>query len=694
MSDYGIEKHKEWLGYLQQVGLVVSPLALKKAQAIPNKNISKLQLKYSSILESHDDIKYISSLKEFLTEIFSWREEDFIKRDDFGEKFDFFLKEYNETLSPDFAIKDIDKDDSGEKPYIILVKDYDRGTDLDSIPGLEKKWDASPQIKFERLLRENKIPIGLISNSEEIRITYAPEGETSGVLAFPIEYMSTVGGRQVFSAFEMLLGEDRMFQLKKEVRLPAILDDSRKFQSEVSTKLSEQVLAALYELLRGFQTADDDTNGKLLEKILRDNPNLVYEGLITVLLRLVFILYAEDRNLLPDDETYNKYYSVGGLFERLRVEAGQNPDTMDLRTGAWGHICSLFHLIYNGIETEDFKIPARHGHLFDPNRFKFLLGREDSNSLPSISDGVIFRVLENLLVLDGERLSYRSLDVEQIGSVYESIMGFSLEISKGPSIAIRPVKRHGAPATINLEELLKIENKNKSKWITEYTDQKLTKKVIDEIKASTTPEELVDAFGSKVAKVATPNIIPKGKMIFQPSELRRKSGSHYTARELTEPIVRDTLRPVLEQIGDNPTPDQILNLKVCDPAMGSGAFLVEVCRQLAEALVNAWNAHNITPEVPSDEDDLLYARRLVAQKCLYGVDKNHMAVDLAKLSLWLTTFAKDHSFSFLDHALKHGDSLVGLSVDQIGSLNWKVGKETNFFNDIITEVITDVEVFR
>src|SRR5207245_133572 len=75
---------------------------------------------------------------------------------------------------------------------------------------------------------------------------------------------------------------------------------------------------------------------------------------------------------------------------------------------------------------------------------------ESPIAIPRVSDGVIFRVLNNLLILDGERLSYRSLDVEQIGSVYEAIMGFNLEVARGPSIAIKPAKAHGAPASINL----------------------------------------------------------------------------------------------------------------------------------------------------------------------------------------------------------------------------------------------------
>ena len=152
--------------------------------------------------------------------------------------------------------------------------------------------------------------------------------------------------------------------------------------------------------------------------------------------------------------------------------------------------------------------------------------------------------------------------------------------------------------------------------------------------------------------------------MLQPSEERRRSGSHYTPRALTEPIVRTTLEPILARLrgadGRPPRPEQILDLKVCDPAMGSGAFLVEACRQLGDALVEAWHAHGEMPAIPPDEDEVIFARRLVAQRCLYGVDRNPVAVDLAKMSLWLVTLAKDHALTFVDHALRHGDSLVGL----------------------------------
>ena len=104
--------------------------------------------------------------------------------------------------------------------------------------------------------------------------------------------------------------------------------------------------------------------------------------------------------------------------------------------------------------------------------------------------------------------------------------------------------------------------------------------------------------------------------------------------------------------------------------MGSGAFLVEACRQLGDALVESWQAYDEVPAMPAEEDEVIFARRIIAQRCLYGVDRNPVAVDLSKVSLWLATLAKDRSLTFLDHALRHGDSLVGLSREQIEAFHW------------------------
>src|SRR5262249_51746407 len=207
------------------------------------------------------------------------------------------------------------------------------------------------------------------------------------------------------------------------------------------------------------------------------------------------------------------------------------------------------------------------------------------------------------------------------------------------------------------------------------TDRELSETVKKTVAGAATLEDLHAALQPVIDLAATPDLVPKGAMVLQPSEERRRSGSHYTPRVLTEPIVKTTLEPILQRLRGAedrpPHAEQILDLKICDPAMGSGAFLVEACRQLGNSLIEAWNAHREMPAIPPDEDEVVFARRLIAQRCLYGVDRNPVAVDLAKMSLWLVTLAKDHALTFVDHALRHGDSLVGFSRRQLEAFHWE-----------------------
>jgi hypothetical protein len=691
--------HQQWLGFVQPVGLVVSPPALLQAQAYVNRDVLTEHQRFlnhvtEELVFGHPEpLPAIKDLPALLLDVFGWQPGDLVEADDpRAAALEVVLTSYHETLRPTYAVPE---DLQAQPPaWLMLIQTLPVGTPLDEVVEKdERRWQATPQARFERLLRETGVPIGLLSNGTHLRLVYYPRGESAGHLTFPVQAMTEVAGRPIFAALLMLLSADRLFSMADKQRLPAILAESRKYQNTVSTELARQVLAALYELLRGFQAADDLRKGELLREVLARDPDQVYAGLLTVLLRLVFLLYAEDRGLMSDDEVYVKHYSVTGLFERLRVDAGRYPDTMDQRYGAWAQLLVLFRLVHDGGRHAKLHLPARHGYLFNPDRYPFLEGRCGAGfqpagqvkNLPYISDGVIFRVLQNLLVLDGERISYRALDVEQIGSVYETVMGFRLEKAGGRSIAIKPAKAHGAPVALNLEALLQVPGKDRGKALKEKTDQGVTGAALNALKAADSPEALVAALERKVAREVTPNIVPAGSMVLQPSDERRRSGSHYTPRSLTGPIVTKALEPVLSSVVGQasslpsgrgkleacPTPEQILALKVCDPAMGSGAFLVEACRQLGDALVAAWHAHDCLPRIPPDEDEVLHARRLVAQRCHYGVDRNPMAVDLAKLSLWLATLAKDHPFTFLDHALRCGDSLVGLTRRQIADFHWK-----------------------
>ena len=543
--------------------------------------------------------------------------------------------------------------------------------------------EASPHGRLERLLRGTRVPAGVLFNGRVIRLVSAPRGETSGWMDFRVNDMLPTAGRPLCAELRLLLLERRLLALPDRKRPAGLLEESRKYQNVVSERLSEQVLHGLHELLRGFQSAHEKSHGKLLAHELEQDPDNVYRALLTVMLRLVFVLYAEERGLLSEDATFGDHYSVGGLYERLREEAGLYPDTMDDRYGAWAQLVVLFRMVHDGAKSGGMRLPARRGELFSPSRFPFLEEWHGSGApqvtqaikVPLVPDGTIYRVLDKLLVLDGERISYRALDVEQIGSVYETMMGFRLETATGRSVAIKAQKKGGASTTVDLEELAEVEPGVRVKWVRDRTERKLTATVTKPLRAADGVTELHAALARVVDTAATPDLVPRGAMILQPSDERRRSGSHYTPRELTAPIVRKALEPVLEGLGERGVPKaaELLDLKICDPAMGSGAFLVEVCRQLADKLVESWKVHGGRPDVPPGEDELVFAGRMVAQKCLYGVDRNPMAVDLAKMSLWLATLARDEALTFVDHALRDGDSLVGLTRRQIAAFTWKTG---------------------
>ncbi len=694
-----VRDHLEWLGFIQPTGLVVSAHALEQAGAILNRRDVEGQRRLEECVEmspraaGEAPVPFLPDFETFARRVLDW---SFDPAGYAGggagpvpTELELALPEYGETLRPDFAVRERDPHDD-RPPWQLLVSVLEPDTDLDRVVRKGSGLEASPHGRLERLLRETRVPAGLLFNGHAIRLLFAPRGESSGWMDFHARDMRPTAGRPLVAAIRLLLRESRLLTGPVEHRLPGLLEASRKYQNVVSERLSEQVLHGLYELLRGFEQAHLKSHANLLAHELEQDPDSVYRALLTVILRLVFLLYAEERGMLTDDPTFAAHYSVVGLHERLREDAALHPDTMDDRYGAWAQLLALFRMVHDGAKSGAMHLPGRRGALFNPSRFPFLEGWPGSGAPqvtqaiepPLVPDGTIHRVLEKLLVLDGERISYRALDVEQIGSVYETMMGFRLERATGRSVAVKSPKKGGASTTIDLEKLAGVVPGARVRWVRDRTERDLAKAktVAGPLRAAGTVTELHAALARVVDTAATPDLVPQGAMILQPSDERRRSGSHYTPRELTSPIVEETLGPVLDRLGGSlrkesaaPRPADLLELKVCDPAMGSGAFLVETCRQLAERLLESWKLHGGRPEIPAGEDELVFARRLVAQRCLYGVDRNPMAVDLAKMSLWLATLSKSEPLTFLDHALRDGDALVGLGRKQIAGFTWERG---------------------
>lgn len=583
------------------------------------------------------------------------------------------------TLSPTHVLYGED-----DKP-LILIKQEPGSPDLTARSSRDSSdWDASLVQRMDRLLRDTGVQIGIVATDAEIHLIYAPKAENSGHIGFPLAAMRGVEGRKVVAALDMLLSYTRVLAsyTPVNVRLPALLEKSREAQNKVSEELAEQVLGALYELIKGIQTADQDARGKVLGKYLREHPELVYHGLLTVLMRLIFLLFAEDKGVMPAGALWSRNYSVHGLFERLRDDAQKHGANMDKRYGAWGQLLTTFNLVFNGCNHPQLKMPARLGYLFDPKRYPFL-SRDEAGNQPLVSDAIIHSVLRSLLVLGGERISYRALSVENIGVVYETMMGFSVYQAKGACVVLKGAQ---APAACELDELMGLEGAKRIAFVEELTGWKPNAKAGAAIKAAKDQGEMLDALTDRIRRDITPRPLTQGGLTLQPGEERRKSGSHYTPQQLTRPLVAKAFEPHFNRMGDKPDPDAVLSMTVCDPAMGSGAFLVEATRQLSDKLLEAWAAYpDKDPCKKLGADDRVFvAMRMVAQRCIYGVDRNPAAVDLAKMSMWLLTISKDHPFTFMDHSLKHGDALVGMSKEQIRKFHWDLSKGGSILPELRT----------
>ena len=379
--DPELRAHRDWLGLLQPVGLVVSPPAMVKAQVVPSQNVAELQQDLLSVVErapgaaSVTDEPALTNLPAFFQTVLGWSLDDIAGASggpQLPDGLELVLPDFNETLRPTYVAVD----SMGDGSPLMLVQAVPRDTALDETPddGSRTGWCASPQAKLERLLREVRVPAGLLCNGDAMRLVYAPGGESSGHLTFPVAAMCEVSGRPILAALDMLLSEHRVFSAPDGRRLGDILSESRKYQAEVSNALSDQVLGALWELLRGFQASDAEEGRRNFDETAREDPQHVYGGLLAVLMRLIFVLYAEDEGLMPKGEVYANNYSVSGLHDRLRSDAGRYPDTMDQRYGAYAWLLSLFRLIFDGGGHAALRLPTRHGELFNPDKFPFLEG--------------------------------------------------------------------------------------------------------------------------------------------------------------------------------------------------------------------------------------------------------------------------------------------------------------------------------
>jgi hypothetical protein len=721
--------HDDWLSLIEISGPFLAvpvlkeafPQGLEELDATKRKRLRQAYEEWREALELEDaqfaelHVAWIDEVLSRGLELDEDGKGDVLKRSDWcAANLQATLPEHGVTLSADLAVVD---EQCANKP-LLLIQIYAQDVDLDATLK-QDGWAATPADRMVALCRSLGCRLGLVTNGERWMLVDAPVG---AVTTFASWYARIWSQEPItLQAFVHLLGIRRFFVDETE-QLPALFDRSLKFQDEVTDALGEQVRRAVEVLIQTLDKADQDRNRELLHDV--KEPEL-YEAALTVMMRLVFLLSAEERGLLlMGDERYEANYALSTLRMQLRKES---EEILERRWDAWSRLLAIFRAVFGGIEHENLRLPALGGSLFDPDRFPFLEGRAKGSSWRSdaatplpIDNRTVLLLLEAIQQFQGRTLSYRALDVEQIGYVYEGLLErtvkrtdeVTLELdatksAKTPWVKLAELDSARLDGAARLAELLQERSGSSASRVrndlAKAVDDTLADRLLTACQGDTKLRDRVKPYAHllRTDPWGYPLVYPAGAFIVTTGSDRRETGTHYTPKSLTEAIVAETLTPVayVGPAEGTPrdqwalkSPAELLDLKICDPAMGSGAFLVQACRWLSDRLVEAWSLVEAAGKTVSADGEVLdavatkeplprdseartlIARRLVAERCLYGVDLNPLAVELAKLSIWLVTLAKGRPFGFLDHNLRCGNSLLGIHrLDQLTELSMTPG---------------------
>jgi len=744
--------HGEWLSLMDVSGPFLAEPVLN--QAFPQGLEQIDPLKRKTVRQAYDEWReaidlddpqlpalhtaWIDLILKQTLELDEDGEEDILKpQAKLTEKLSHLIPEHGVTLRPNYAVVNDQKDDAP----LLLIQIYSPETVLNK-PVKGDGWASSPVERMVELCRANNVRLGLVTNGEQWMLIDAPIG---AVTTYASWYARLWGPEPAtLRSFVNLLGIRRFFVDTNE-QLPALFDESLKLQDEVTEALGEQVRRAVEVLIQRLDRADVDLNRTLLNEV---KPPELYESALTIMMRIVFLLSAEERGLLlMGDERYEANYAVSTLRMQLRAES---EEILERRWDAWSRLLSIFRAVYGGVQHKEMRLPALGGSLFDPDRFPFLEGRakgsnwkiDPATPLP-IDNRTVLLLLDAVQLFQGRTLSYRALDVEQIGYVYEGLLERTVIRAKEVTLDLDATKNAKKPwvmlddleaATDDGDESIKALLKERTgssasrvkNDLAKITDEAASDKLLTACHGDQALRDRIKPYFHflRIDRWGYPLVYPVNTFMVTTGADRRETGTHYTPKSLTEAIVKETLEPIVysgpaegkpREEWTLKTPAELLDLKICDPAMGSGAFLVQACRWLSERLVEAWDkseaaGNAVTSEgivvekqngyepLRNDaEERLLTARRLIAEQCLYGVDVNPLAVELAKLSIWLITLAKGRPFGFLDHNLRSGDSLLGIhNLGQLHYLDMKPGKNSSkkLFASKIDQAIEEAAALR
>ncbi|MFJ8944453.1 Eco57I restriction-modification methylase domain-containing protein [Streptomyces sp. NPDC102395] len=669
------------------------------------------------------------------------------------------VAEHNTEVCPDFALVDPGTDlatepsaETAAKRLRLLGMTVPAGTAPTARAGGGGDWAAAPADRLARLLRHHGVPLGLVTDGRWWCLVWAPLGGVTTTAVFDSIGWNEAAERNVVRAFVSLLRRRRFFEYDEPETLVGLLRESLAAGEDVTEALGVQVRQAVELLVDATGRAD-------VRAVEHGAPGLhasgvgageVYRGAVAVMMRIVFLLFAEERGLLPaDNEVYARSYSARFLRDELKARADEEGETsLEHTTSAWHRLIALFHAVHGGVDHpgSGFHLPAYDGSIFDPDTYPWL---ERTTPLLPIDDRTVLHMLQAVQEVRVGRgknrevrtLSFRALDVEQIGYVYEGLLSFDGRRATehmvgliGPEgleheVALRELETLAANAGGSVKTLAKSVFEKWKDPKPPATAGQLEKKLAPlgaedaaearrRLNAVTKDPALTERLLPFVGILrddlrGLPTVIPNGALYVTESSLRKNTGTHYTPRFLAEEVVLHALEPLVYEPGPLQTADtgewrlksadQILDLKVADIAMGSAAFLVAACRYLADRLIEAWESEGradamayragravdaVTAADAEQDSVVVEARRQIIEHCLYGVDINPMAVEMAKLSLWLVSMDPGRPFTFLDDRLVAGDSLLGVhDMEQIQSVHMKPTGQTDVLADQARQLV-------